>query len=66
MFFHRSTARSHLVIGYIEGNDLVVGYSKLYNFRMPDDYSLQLLARWLLCSAYGITRENQKVLRSNS
>lgn len=57
---------ARILISYTEGNDLVVGYSKLYDFRTRDDYSLQLFARWMLCSAYGITRENQKVLRSNS
>lgn len=55
-----------ILISYIEGDDLVVGYSKLYDFRARNDRALELFARWLLCSACGITRENQKLLRSNS
>lgn len=58
--------QARILVSYIEGDDLVVGYSKLYDFRTRDDCSLHLFTRWLLCTAYGTTRENQKVLRSNS
>ena len=59
--------QARILVSYIEGDDLVVGYSKLYDFRTRDDCSLYLFTRWwMLCTAYGITRENGKVLRSNS
>jgi hypothetical protein len=57
---------ARILVSYIEGDDLVVGYSKLYDFRTRDDCSIHLFMRWLFCTAHGITRENQNVLRRNS
>ncbi|KAL1987892.1 hypothetical protein VTN96DRAFT_1876 [Rasamsonia emersonii] len=56
LFSYMGPQHGRILQGHFDGDNLVVRYSKLYDFRKKNNYVVKLFTQWLLCHPTGNTK----------